>query len=300
MSILELGDYEFEAPSGLDEACALLSRCAKNGVPVFPLAGCTDWMVERHASPIPELKARGTAIDLTHVGELRGINEKDGVVSIGAAEPFLALRRHELIARAAPLLAEMAAGVGAVQIQARGTLGGNLVTGSPAADGVVALFALDADVIVASVAGERRIAVTSFYTGYRQSVRKPDEIVVRFEFKRPSEGAKQLWRKVGTRSAQAISKASVAIVAETDGAGAIKRIGFGAGSVAATVRPLQAARDAVVGRRAHEIDLDALERAIDGDIEPIDDLRSTARYRRHVVKTLVRRFFEEMKLQKTG
>lgn len=300
MSIAELSDYDFAAPQSLQEACFLLSRLIREGVAAWPLAGCTDWMVERHVSVIADQKAKGTAIDVTRIPELRGITSQAGRISIGAGEPFLAIRRNELIARSCPMLADMAAGVGAMQIQARGTLGGNLVTGSPAADGVTALFALDADVILASAQGERSVPVRSFYLGYRKSVRKPEEIVVRFEFKAPGDGAEQLWRKVGTRSAQAISKAALAMVAETDGAGVITRAGFGAGSVAPTVRALDGARALVLGQKASAVDLDALEKAIDLDIEPIDDLRSTARYRRHVLKTLVRRFIEGLATKKSS
>lgn len=300
MSIAELSDYDFVAPKSLQEACFVLDRLVKDGVAGWPIAGCTDWMVERHIGAIQDEKAKGTAIDVARLPELRGITSQAGRVSIGAAEPFLAIRRNELIARGCPMLAEMAAGVGAVQIQARGTLGGNLVSGSPAADGVVAMFALDAEVVLASVAGQRSVPIRSFYTGYRKSVRRPEEIVVRFEFTMPGAGASQQWRKVGTRSAQAISKAAVAMVAETDGAGVITRVGLGAGSVAPTVRALEGARALVAGQKASAVDLDALEQAIDRDIEPIDDLRSTARYRRHVLKTLVRRFIEGLAAKKSS
>jgi xanthine dehydrogenase small subunit len=292
MSTRELADYELSCPRSLKEATALL----KGGA--FPIAGCTDWMVERHTSPIADERIRATAIDVTRVAELRGVTEKAGVICIGAAEPFLRLRRDPMIAKACPLLAEMAAEVGALQIQARGTLGGNLVSGSPAADGVVALFALDAGVVLANAQGERTVPITRFYTGYRASVRNPDELVVRFELKAPGVGAVQKWRKIGTRTAQSISKAAFAAVVEIDGAGVITRAGLGAGSVAPTVRGLDKARALMVGRKAGELDLDALEAAVEADIAPIDDLRSTARYRRHVVRILVRRLAEELAAKK--
>jgi CO/xanthine dehydrogenase FAD-binding subunit len=300
MSIAELSDYDFARPQTLQEACLLLDRAVKEGRVAWPIAGCTDWMVERRASVISDQPAKATAIDLTRIPELRGITSKQARASIGAAETFLAIRRNEMIARACPMLADMAAGVGAVQIQARGTLGGNLVSGSPAADGVVALFALDADVILATPAGERSVPIRSFYTGYRTSVRKPEEIVVRFEFALPRDGARQQWRKVGTRSAQAISKVSLAMVAETDASGVISRVGFGAGSVAPTVRALDGARALLEGQEASTVDLGALEKAIDLDIEPMDDLRSTGRYRRHVAKTLIRQFLEELAAKKSS
>ena len=295
MSILELSAYQFASPRHLDEACRLLSELASQGIKAIPIAGCTDWMVERHATALTG--ASGTAIDVTRIPELRGIRQRDGVISVGAAETFQAIRRDPTIARHCPMMAEASASVGAPAIQARGTLGGNLVTGSPAADGVVALFALDAQVVLASEKGERNVPVRQFYTGYRASVRKSDELVVRFTWQVPAAGSIQRWRKVGTRSAQAISKAAVAMVAELDG-GVIQRVGLAAGSVAPSVRALYAAMKLLKGCRVAQVDLADVERAVDGDIEPIDDLRSTARYRRHVVRTLVRRFVEEIAVKK--
>lgn len=292
MSTHELGQYEFASARSLGEATALL----KSGA--FPIAGCTDWMVERHLAPIGDPGARGKAVDITHIPELRGVSERAGVISIGAAEPLLTLRSDPVIASKCPLLAAMAAEVGALQIQARGTLGGNLVSGSPAADGVVALFALDAEVVLASHAGQRSVPITGFYTGYRASVRRPDELVVRFCFKAPAAGSLQSWRKVGTRTAQSISKASLAAVLETDDTGVIIRAGLGVGSVGPTVRALENARGLLVGRRAAEVDSHALGNAVEAGIAPIDDLRSTARYRRHVVRALVGRLVEALASKK--
>ncbi len=292
MSLADLAEYEMVSPRTLAEACEALSGALAEGTPVWPVAGCTDWMVERHLRPVAPQRERGLCIDVTRLQELRGIEERGGVVRIGAAEPYLAIRRSELLQRRCPMLVQMASEVGALQIQARGTLGGNLVTGSPAADGVTALMALDAQVVLASVTGERAVLLGSFYTGYKRSVRRADELVVRFELVLPREGAVQAWRKVGTRSAQSISKASVAMVVERDGAGLMRRVGLAAGSVGPTVMGLGEARARVLGSKAGEVDLDGLERAVDAGISPMDDLRSTARYRRHVTRTLVRRFFE--------
>jgi len=294
MSVAELVEYEFVAPGSLAEACGAMKRAVSGGTPVWALAGCTDWLVERHVRAIPQERVKGLCIDVSRLAELRGITERDGVLHLGAAETFLSIRRNELLQRRCPVLVQMAGEVGAVQIQARGTLGGNLVTGSPAADGVTALMALDAQVVLASEGSERRVPIGSFYTGYKQSVRKPDEVVVRFELVLPAEGAHQGWRKVGTRSAQAISKAAVAMVAEQDGTGAISRVGLAAGSVGPTVLGLMEARRLVLGRKPGDIDLAALESAVEAGISPMDDLRSTARYRRHVTRTLIRRFFEAM------
>lgn len=297
MSLVQLSEIEFCSPRGIDEACADLARLHGGGKRVWAIAGCTDWMVEHHMTTVSQARLDAAAVDITSVPELKGISLDGDVVSIGAAESFLAIRRHPVLRERCPLLVNMAADVGAIQIQARGTLGGNLVTGSPAADGVTALFALDADVVLQSQAGgERSVPVTSFYTGYRASVRRPDELVVRFTFRLPEADATQRWRKVGTRKAQSISKAAVAAVAEVH-EGVLSRLGLAAASVAEVILPLTRVREMALGKSLKELDLDAVEEAVDKEIRPIDDVRSTARYRRHVTRTLVRRFFEDVRTE---
>jgi CO/xanthine dehydrogenase FAD-binding subunit len=295
MSLVQLPEIEFSSPRNINDACAELARLHRAGKRAWALAGCTDWMVEQHMSSVRQERLDAAAVDISSVPELRGITVDGEVVTIGAAEPFLSMRRHSVLQQRCPMLVDMASEVGAIQIQARGTLGGNLVTGSPAADGVTALFALDADVVLRSQAdGERTVPITSYYTGYRASVRRPDELVVRLSFRLPAIGASQLWRKVGTRKAQSISKAAVAAVVEVD-SGVMKRVGVAAASVAEVILPLAGVRAMARGKAPSELDLDALEEVIDREIRPIDDVRSTQRYRRHVTKKLVRRFFEEVR-----
>ncbi len=294
MSIAQLADIEFAAPRNIDEACASMARFVRDGYRVWAVAGCTDWMVDRHMEPITAGPWKAAAVDIHVLPELRGIRVAGERVSIGAAEPFLAMRRHPVLAARCPLLVQMASEVGATQIQARGTLGGNLVSGSPAADGVTALFALDASVVLRSETGERTVPVTSFYTGYRTSVRKADELVARVEFDLPAPGAAMLWRKVGTRKAQSISKVALAAVAQIGADGRLERAGFGLASVAEVVLPLSAVRRLALGARPADLDPAAVDKAVGLDVRPIDDIRSTARYRRHVASTLVRRFLESV------
>lgn len=291
MSLAQLPEIAFSSPRAIDEACAQMAAWHRAGKKVWALAGCTDWMVERHMGGIEQGPLNAAAVDVSHLAELKGISVDGDIMTIGAAEPFVSLRRHPVVRERCSMLSEMAAEVGAIQIQARGTLGGNLVTGSPAADGVTALFALDAEVVLRSESGERTVPITSYYTGYRASVRREDELVVRFSFRLPRAGAHQMWRKVGTRKAQSISKAAVAGVAEVEG-GVITRIGLAAASVAEVILALEGVRAKVIGKAPGQLDLRELEEAVDREIRPIDDVRSTAKYRRHVTKTLVRRFFE--------
>jgi CO/xanthine dehydrogenase FAD-binding subunit len=183
----------------------------------------------------------------------------------------------------------MAATVGAAQIQARGTLAGNLASGSPAGDGVAALAALDAEIVLASHTGERRIPLSAFYTGYRKTVRRPDELIARIEMELPRGPSRQEWRKVGSRSAQAISKVALGGIAVVTG-GQISRIGLGMASVAPTTAFLPSVRALALGRTPLELSAAALDEATARDVSPIDDIRSTAAYRLHVARALIRNF----------
>jgi CO/xanthine dehydrogenase FAD-binding subunit len=179
-----------------------------------------------------------------------------------------------------PMLVEAARQVGGVQIQNRGTIGGNVANGSPAGDSLPVLAAANAELVLRNVDGERRVPFTSFYTGYRASVLSGDELIVAVEI--PRVFGAQWFRKVGTRAAQAISKVVVAAVR-----GAEPRIAVG--SVAPTVIRLTATERAL--QSGASID-DAIA-ALRGEVHPIDDLRSTAEYRLRVTENLVRRFWSE-------
>jgi CO/xanthine dehydrogenase FAD-binding subunit len=178
------------------------------------------------------------------------------------------------------MLVAAAREVGGPQIQHRGTIGGNVVNGSPAGDTLPVLAAVDAQLVLASAEGERRVPFTGFYTGYRASVLRPDELLVAIEVA-PVEG-RQWFRKVGTRAAQAISK--VVMAAVRDGT---PRIALG--SVAPTVVRLPRTEAALAGGA----DVAAAQRVLAEEVRPIDDLRSTARYRLRVAANLLARFWAD-------
>ena len=205
---------------------------------------------------------------------------------LGAGVTYSTLRRDRRIAGSIPLLGRMAADVGAVQIQAKGTLGGNLATASPAADGVAALMALEAELTLTTTKGSRTVAIESFFTGYRKTVMDPREMLTSIDVRVPTKAATARWQKVGTRRAQAISKVALASLIETEG-GKVTRARFGMASVAATTAPLASVRSALQGEMLDAIDRARTDAAVERDITPIDDVRSTGEYRLHVAKTLV-------------
>lgn len=300
MSVADLVRYEMVVPGSLDEVCALLADRHQRGQGTALLAGGTDWLVEREAGPVlPAEAVTPMVVDVSRLDALRGITLEPGaggapdVLRIGAGATYLELRRSALVQERLPLLERMSRDVGAIQIQARGTLGGNLATASPAADGVTALAALDAEVVVRSVRGERAIAFAELQTGYKKSTRAADEVIVAVRIALPRAGAAWAWRKVGTRRAQAISKVALAGIAEVDG-GRVGRFGLGMASVAPVTARMPATRLLVSTTPLAELDARAVDEAVDADVSPIDDVRSTRAYRLHCARSVTRAWLREL------
>ena len=294
MSLAELPLHAFERPASLADACATLSRRAGKGEETVLVAGGTDWVVSQRLAPLSLGGELPLVLDISRIPELLGVKIAGERAAIGAAATYFEIRHHSALSRRVPMLTAMARDVGALQIQARGTLGGNLATASPAADGSAVLMALDADVVVASVHGERRIPIGQWFTGYRRTARAADEIIARIEFTLPKTGAHQLWRKVGTRAAQSISKVALAAVGEYE-RGRCVRVGLGMGSVAPVTAALPTVRALAVSPGPLAVPDDQLDAAVRRDISPIDDVRSTAAYRAHVASALVRGFFRTLR-----
>ncbi len=251
-------------------------RMLRDEGPLTPLAGGTDLYVAVNFGTLQETRF----LNLWGLDALRRITVRDDLLSIGALATYTAMIRSRLVRRRLPMLVAAAREVGGLQIQNRGTLGGNVANGSPAGDTLPVLGAVEAVVVLRSGQGERRVPFSEFYTGYRTSVRRSDELIVAFEIP-PVEG-RQWFRKVGTRAAQAISKVVMAAVR-----GPRPRIALG--SVAPTVIRLSRVEQALAAGAG----MDHAVRLLDEDIHPIDDLRSTEAYRRDVTANLLRRFWGE-------
>ncbi|MCC6556319.1 MAG: FAD binding domain-containing protein [Polyangiaceae bacterium] len=289
MSLSDLAGFELRRVGGLEELCALVAEEAGRGSPPVLLAGGTDWMVEQEMRPPRDAaQAAPVVVDVSRLAELRGIELGGDRLRIGAAATYLEVRRSAAVLERAPLLERMARDVGAAQIQARGTLGGNLATASPAADGVAALAAYDAAVVVRSVRGERRIPMRELQTGYKRSTRAADEVIVAVEIDLPPAGSPWFWRKVGARRAQAISKVALAGVAVPGEGGRLSRIGLGMASVAPVTALLPSVRALALSRPLGELTAAEVDAAVGADVSPIDDVRSTAAYRAHCARALVR------------
>ena len=292
MSLADLSRFEMTRQGSLDALCAVVAERHEKGLSTILYAGGTDWMVEQEMRA-PLAAEPPLVVDIGRMSELRGIDLTGDLLRIGAATTYLELERSGIIEARAPMLVRMSKDVGAVQIQARGTLGGNLATASPAADGVAALAAYDATVIVKSARGERRIAMADLQTGYKKSTRAADEIIVAVELGLPPAGSPWYWRKVGARRAQAISKVALAGVAVVHG-GKATRLGLGMVSVAPVTALMPATRALALSKDLAAITSEEIDRAVDADVSPIDDVRSTGEYRRHVARALTRDLLRQL------
>jgi CO/xanthine dehydrogenase FAD-binding subunit len=247
--------------------------------PLTPLAGCTDLYVSLNFGTLKDQRF----LDLWPLDELRGIEAHRDTLWIGALATHADLIRSRLVRSRLPMLAAAAREIGGVQIQNRGTIGGNVANASPAGDTLPVLAAADAVVVLRRAGETRRVPFTSFYTGYRTTVCQPDELIAGFEIARVR--GRQYFRKVGTRAAQAISKVVIAGVVEPKTRSG-RRVRLALGSVAPTV--VRAVRtEAALAAGASD---EAAGQALLGEIVPIDDIRSDAEYRRRVAANLLRRF----------
>lgn len=259
-------------PRSLSDALRLL----RSDEDLRPIAGATDLYVALNAGTLDGSRF----LDLWGLSQLRRIRLQGDTLSIGALATYTAMIKSRLVRHRLPMIVAAAKEVGGVQIQNRGTLGGNVANASPAGDTLPVLAAANATVVLRSTAGERQVPFVEFYTGYRSSVRRPDELIVGFEI--PTVPGTQWFRKVGTRAAQAISKVVMAAVRAPQ-----PRIALG--SVAATPVRLPETEAVLAGGGS----IDEAVAALRGEIRPIDDIRSTAAYRLDVAANLLRRFWAD-------
>jgi CO/xanthine dehydrogenase FAD-binding subunit len=229
-------------------------------------------------------------LDLWRLEGLRGIDVEGDVLALGALTTYTAIRRSPVCREHLPALVDAAATIGAVQIQHRGTIGGNVMNASPAGDTLPVLLALDAVLVLGSASGEREVPAGAFWPAYRRTAARPDELLVRVRIPLGSD-REQRFRKVGTRRAQAISK--VVVAAAWRGSGPWRDVRIALGSVAPTPIRVVEAEAALEGRDRSAASVEDAVEALGAAIQPIDDVRSTAAYRREAARRVVRRLLLE-------
>ena len=254
-----------------------------------PIAGGTELMVTHAAGRLPASKL----VSLWGIPDLRYIAHRGEIIVIGAGATFTDIRKHAAIAADLPLLARAATWIGSIANQSRATIGGNLVNGSPAADSSPALLVYDAEVELISVRGARRIAYSDFHTGYKQTVLAPDELLYAIHVPRRFSAHRQYLRKVGTRRAMAISKVALGATAIINN-NIISELRIAAASLAAFPTRLFRTEDALRGKATDAASISNARAALLAEVLPIDDIRSTAEYRRRVAANLLEEFLIQL------
>ncbi|MEK6410682.1 MAG: xanthine dehydrogenase family protein subunit M [Acidobacteriota bacterium] len=280
-------DSTAASPATLTEVYALLTERAGS---MKIIAGGTDLMVLMNAHMLDA----ADFLDIWRVEDLRGIDDEGGTLRIGALTTYTQLIKAELIQRHAPALVDASRTIGAIQIQNRGTIGGNIVNASPAGDSLPVLAAYDAEVEIGSSRGLRRIPFDAFYTGYRRTVLEADELVVAVRIPKLKDGERDFYWKVGTRRAQAISKTVMAAKARIDD-GRVSSISIAVGSVAPTVVRAPQTERLLTAATLTPALVEQARRMIAEEITPITDLRSTEHYRRTVTGNVLVKFLRQLK-----
>ena len=285
-------DYEMVAPGSLH---AIVSMLAKEPGVWLPIAGGTDVMVEYAAGKLPARKL----VSIWNLPELRRIEVTAGEIRIGAACTYTDLRKHEIVGGEFPLLQSAARWTGGVANQNRGTIGGNIVNASPAADSLPALLVYGSELILVSVRGERRLPYASFHTGYKKTLLATDELLQSVCLPRRFSGYFTHARKVGARNAQAISKVCIAALGRMAD-GVVEDVRIALGSVAPVPLRLTETEQTVRGKAMDSELLLVAREAVAAEIRPIDDIRSTAKYRALVAGNLVAEFLNRLRSERTG
>lgn len=277
-------------PTTLEEALAMRAQAGET--PLTLLAGGTDvYPVRTHKSAWFQPFSRDV-LDLGAVADLAAIMHGPNGTRIGATATWNALAEAAL-PPAFDALKQASRQVGGVQIQNRGTIGGNLCNASPAADGVPPLLALDAQVELASLHGRRHLPLAAFVLGNRRTALAPDEILVAIHVPAQPKSARSTFLKLGARAYLVISIASVAAIIATDGAGLVSDARIAVGACSAAPLRLSALEARLTGRPAG--DLAALVQPDDlAALAPIDDVRASAAYRRDAALVLVRRALTQL------
>jgi CO/xanthine dehydrogenase FAD-binding subunit len=278
--------YDLITPTSLDAVLEILANSPEN---YTPIAGGTELMVALGAGRLTQKNL----LSINHLKELRFINATESEVTIGSGTTFTDIRKHPIIASDFSLLTQAASWTGSIANQNRGTLGGNIVNASPAADSPPALLAYDAVLTLISTRGSRTMPYADFHLGYKKTALAPDELLHSITLSRRFAAYIPYTRKVGTRNAQAISKVAIAALALMKN-GVIEDIRIGAASLRDRPTRLTATEQALLNQPITPQTIAAARTALTSESLPIDDIRSTAKYRAAVAANLLEEFLSSL------
>jgi CO/xanthine dehydrogenase FAD-binding subunit len=278
--------YQLKSPEKLHEVLQTLA--SEPGV-WRPFAGGTDLMVLLEAGKLPHKNY----LNIWNLEELRGIDVADDYVTLGALTTYTEVQQEEVLQKEFPMLCQAASETGGLAIQNRGTLGGNIVNASPAADSPPALLVYDAELELVSVNQSRWVPYHGFHTGYKEMIIRPDELLTHIRLPRRAEELRHYYRKVGTRKAQAISKVCFAGTAQVRDE-TIVDLRIALGSVAPVPLRCVKTEDALRGSEPNQATIDRARAVMADEVVPIDDIRSTSNYRNQVSLNLLEGFLRQL------
>jgi CO/xanthine dehydrogenase FAD-binding subunit len=279
-------EYELVAPGTLKDVVTLL---ASEPGGWLPIAGGTDVMVLYGAGKLGARKL----VNIWGLAEMRGIEVTSDEIQIGAGCTYRDIRMHEVLSKEFPLLTNSASWTGGIANQNRGTLGGNIANASPAGDSLPVLLVYDAELILVSARGERRLPYRHFHIDYKKTLLAPDELIRMICLRRRFSGYLPYARKVGARNAQAISKVFLAALGCITN-GKIQDVRLAAGSVAPVPLRLTGTERMLLRQVIDDALIEKAAKALDEEIRPIDDIRSNARYRSLVLRNLLVQFLQNL------
>lgn len=284
-------EFDLHVPADMDAALAALAENGARG-PIMPIAGGTNMIVDLRARSV----SPRALVSIAKVPGMRGIDIDDARVRMGGRTTVSDLLRHPELGQIAPSLVESARLFAGQMVRNTATVAGNICSGSPAADLVPPLLALDAEVTLASRSASRSLALADFFHGYKQMERRPDELMIEVSFPRPSANATNSFYKLARRKGDAITVVGVAVAMRVEG-DACHDVRIALGSVAPVVLRASGAEAILEGQPACAERIEAAARAAMEAVSPIDDIRASADYRSHCVHVLTRRLLTEARAQ---
>jgi CO/xanthine dehydrogenase FAD-binding subunit len=279
-------EFDLEMPDRLDEAVHLLA--SNNGALTVPLAGGSNLIVDIRARRV----APDRLISLGRIGELRGIRLAGNRMTLGGRTTVSDLMRSPEVAAHGASLVDSARVFAGQMVRNTATIAGNIACGSPAADLVPPLLSLDAEVVLTSASGSRRVALADYFTRYKEDVRRSDELITAIGWDVPGPHSANRFYKLARRKGDAITVTGVGVtMVVVNGVCSKARIALGA--VAPIVMRATAAETLLEGQQLTAALVDEAGRKAAEECSPIDDIRASADYRRHTVHMLTRRLVNE-------
>jgi carbon-monoxide dehydrogenase medium subunit len=281
-----MNQFKYISPKTIEEALEILKEERANACLA---AGCSNLLPQiRDKKLSPKL-----LVDITNIGELKGISPKKGKICLGPLTTIAELVNSKLLLKEYPILHQAAEQFADPVVRNNATIGGNLVTASPAADMAVPLLALDALIKIESTRQQREVRLKDFFLAPGRTVLREDEMITEIEFEPSNINKNGCYFKLGLRKAMAIAVASIGINLEVK-ENKIVQIRIAMASVAPTPIRLTATEEFL---QDQEVNDELLEKAINKvreEVNPISDIRASDEYRRYVSGVLFKRAFEKL------